>query len=353
MRFAFVVAGLLAATTAFADPVDPYGPPAPAPTPTPTNANDQAAPADPVLAEQIAQSLVARAQELLEAKLLLEAKQLAIEAIVRSPKGASADHAHQIVKAVDQELGIPEDKPAGPGDQPPPPPPLPPVKPLEDQPQHTAHVASYVHGGLLGGAIGAMIGTTFSSDTGKQVGGAIPLGLVGAAGAAYGVSKLVDRFGWSEAQVRTTGAGSVWGGVVGGLVADIATGTHGTTGRQVLIGGSIGAVAGAIGGGVYASQNKLTRGDVALIDTLAGIGAFGGVTLGMIMQPVESEAYSLNSVVGTIGGVIVGLVAAPQTNTTPRRMARVAGLAAIGAALPFLLYAAVYTPTSTTRRPAS
>ncbi|HSD86728.1 MAG TPA: hypothetical protein VLB44_04410, partial [Kofleriaceae bacterium] len=50
----------------------------------------------------------------------------------------------------------------------------------------------------------------------------------------------------------------------------------------------------------------------------------------------------VNSILGASGGVIVGLVAAPQTNTTPRRMIRVAGLAAAGGAAPFLLYAAIY-----------
>jgi hypothetical protein len=57
------------------------------------------------------------------------------------------------------------------------------------------------------------------------------------------------------------------------------------------------------------------------------------------MQPAETEAYSVNAIVGTAGGVVVGLIAAPKTNTTQRRMLRVAGLSAAGAALPFLFYA--------------
>ena len=86
---------------------------------------------------------------------------------------------------------------------------------------------------------------------------------------------------------------------------------------------------------------------MALIDTLAGIGAVGGLTIGMLMQPAQSEAYSLNSVIGIAGGVLAGYVAAPMTNTTPRRMLRVAGLAAAGGAAPFVLYAAIHSPTST------
>src|SRR6185369_3678032 len=50
----------------------------------------------------------------------------------------------------------------------------------------------------------------------------------------------------------------------------------------------------------------------------------------------------VNSIIGAAGGVLVGVIAGPNTNTTPRRMARVAGLAALGGALPFLLYAGIY-----------
>src|SRR5262249_39670374 len=99
-------------------------------------------------------------------------------------------------------------------------------------------------------------------------------------------------------------------------------------------------------GYAYARTNKLTRGDVALIDTLAGIGALSGFTIGMVMQPAESEAYSLNSVFGITGGVVVGVLLAPRTNTTPRRMLRVAGLSLAGGAVPFLLYAAIHTRSS-------
>jgi hypothetical protein len=73
----------------------------------------------------------------------------------------------------------------------------------------------------------------------------------------------------------------------------------------------------------------------------------GGLTIGMLMQPAESEAYSLNAALGVAGGVIAGYIAAPQTNTTPRRMLRVAGLAAAGGAAPFLVYALVQSSSST------
>jgi hypothetical protein len=134
--------------------------------------------------------------------------------------------------------------------------------------------------------------------------------------------------------------------MVGGLFGDVAK-TTGTTAREVLVAASVGSTLGGLAGYAVTRTRKLTRGDIALVDTFAGIGAVGGFTLGMVMQPVETEAYSLNAVFGITAGVVVGAIAGPQTNTTPRRMLRVAGVAAIGGAAPFVLYAAIRTRSST------
>ena len=72
---------------------------------------------DPVMNEQIAEQLVTRAQELLDAKIYLDAKQLAVEALVKSPKGAAADRARYIIKVVNQHLNIQEDPPPTPPSQ--------------------------------------------------------------------------------------------------------------------------------------------------------------------------------------------------------------------------------------------
>lgn len=174
----------------------------------------------------------------------------------------------------------------------------------------------------------------------------MPIGIAaGVAGAIY-LPRLVDRLHWSEAKIRTVGSASVWGGVMGGFIADISTG-H-TTGREVLVGATIGSTASILGGALYAQYaGPLTRGDVALVDTFAGIGALGGLTVGMLMQPAQGEAYSLNAVLGASAGIVTALIAAPQTNTTQRRMLRVAGLALAGGALLFLLYAGIHDPTTT------
>jgi hypothetical protein len=343
-------------------PEDPYAPAGPAPAADAAGSPGPVAPppVDPVLAERIARSLVARAQELLDARSFLDAKQLAVEALVNSPRGAAAEHARAIIHSVNQELGIPEDSP-----RPEPAPAGPPedvdTSPIQDPTLASPPVAApaegrpglggiggritaSVHGGLYTGLIGTAIGSFFSDDSPAK--GAVPVGLVLGVAGGLAAPRLVDKLGWSEAQVRTVGSATVWGGVIGGLVGDIAR-TEGTTAREVLVAASIGSTVAGLGGYAMARGNRLTRGDIALIDTLAGIGAVGGLTLGMVMQPVESEAYSLNAVLGVAGGALVGYIAAPQTSTTPRRMLRVAGLAAAGGAAPFLLYAAIHSPTST------
>jgi hypothetical protein len=384
------------APAAAAQPVDPYGqptrrapsPPAaprangptPAPTPLPSApaapgpapiapqdpyAAPPAAPvapvSEPMLAERVAEALVDRAQALLDAGALLDAKQLAVEALVQSPRGTASDRARAILRAVNQRLGIPDaarPEPIAPGA------PAGPARPGEDidaSPLHdptqaagpigpppepgpgSGRLAASVHGGLYAGLIGTAIGAFLSDDT--PAAGAIPVGLVAGLAGGLALPTLVDKLHWTEPQVRMVGSATVWGGVVGGLIGDIAK-TEGTTAREVLVSAAIGSTLAGLGAAAYARSSELTRGDIALVDTLAGIGAVGGLTLGMVMQPAETEAYSLNAVLGIATGAVVGVVAGPRTNTTPRRMLRVAGLSALGAAAPFLLYAAIRDPQS-------
>ena len=312
-------------------PADPYG------EPEPTQ--------DEVLDEQIAQSLVQRAQELYDARVFVDAKQLAVEALVKSPKGQAGQQARFLITEINKALGITEG-----GEKPPEPvkPPVVEVKQPEvpsqpEQPSSPFVTPARVHGALYAGLIGTTIGSFFSKDT--PAGGAIPLGIVtGVVGGLY-APRLTDKLGWSDAQIMTAGAGSTWLGFMGAFIAD-AVKTEGTTARQVLVGASIGSTVGLAAGSALATRDNYTEGDIALVDTLAGIGVAGGFTIGMLMQPAESEAYSVNAVLGAAGGLVVGLVAAPNTNTTPRRMLRVAGLSAAGGAAPFLLYAAIRDPDS-------
>jgi hypothetical protein len=399
--FLTLIALVPMARAAHAQPVDPYapapapaapapaptaGPAAPAPAPAagpaaPAPAADPAAPAapaapagdtpqdpyapapvatqDPVLAERVAEALVARAQELLDGRVFLDAKQLAVEALVRNPRGAAADHARAIIHTVNRELGIPEDSPRA---EPAAPPPAPHVDDVDTSPITdptlaappvaappeggfpSGRIAATVHGGLYAGLIGATIGSFLSSD--NPASGAVPVGIAFAGGGSVAASMFVNKLHWSEAQIRTVGSATVWGGAIGGLFGDVAK-VDGTSAREVLVTASVVSTVAGLGGAALARKDNLTRGDVALIDTLAGIGAAGGLTIGMAMQPAESEAYSLNAALGIAAGLATGYIAAPMTNTTPRRMLRVAGFAAAGGAAPFLLYAAINDSGST------
>jgi hypothetical protein len=322
-----------------------------------------------VLNEQIAESLVLRAQELLDAKIFLDAKQLAVEALVKSPKGNAAERAKFIIKTVNLTLHIKEDPPPTPPSATPPavvtkpgddvdltpidsskafdpskdPPPTAPAQPE----MHDGRTAGMVHAALYGGVLGATIGSLAVDETPAKA--AVPIGI--GLGVGFGLLSrpLVRKLGWDEGQIRTTGSINFWSGVAGGMFGWAVTGEgedKTPTADGILLGASIGATAGLFVGAALAKNKKLTRGDVALVDTLGGIGAVGGLTIGMLMQPAQKEAYAVNSLLGAAGGVVIGIVAAPQTNTTPRRMLRVAGLAAAGGALPFLLYAGIYNSSS-------
>jgi hypothetical protein len=364
---------LLAAANVYAQPVDPYAepgkpakptpapksaPPAPAPLPPlpppplpPPNAWSPPAAVppgaqDPLLAEQVAISLVDRAQELIDSKMYLDAKQLAVEAVVKSPTGPAAERARVIINRANAALGIVEAPPRGTShdqvkitddkfsDQLPVPPPA-------DATTRSGKTASLVHGALFGGTVGAMIGSFFADN---EAAGAVPMGIALGAVGALTAPMLAKKYHATASQVRTVGAGSVWGGVIGGLIGGTAEGADGgtTTGSGVLVGATIGSAVGILGTIGFAQDKKLTTGDVALVDTLGGIGTVGGLTIGMLMQPAQREAYSLNSALGAAAGVVVGFVLAPQVNTTPRRMIRVAGLSIAGGALPFLLYAGIH-----------
>jgi len=310
-----------------------------------------------VLNEQVAEQLVARAQELLDAKIYVDAKQLAVEAVVKSPKGTAAERARYIIKLVNAQLGIKDD-----------PPPTPPseVKAVEATPdtapisdptafdpsrdpvpqQHEpegsdGRTAATVHGAFYGGLLGATIGAYIGQDHAASV--AVPVGIATGVGGGLLARTLVRKYDWDDAQVRTTGSMNLWGGVIGGLFGDAVSGAGAgsPSGKGVMLGASIGSTVGLVAGGALAKNHRMTSGDVALVDTLAGIGTVGGLTMGMLMQPAQPEAYAVNSLVGAAGGIIAGVVAGPNTNTTPRRMLRVAGLAVAGGALPFLLYAGI------------
>jgi len=340
------------AASAHAQPVDPYAPTPVAVPPPNTWAPAQPGPPadqDPQLADQVAASLVSRAQELFEAKIYLDAKQLAVEALVKAPNGPASARAKAIIKASNAALGIVETAPTI--DVVPITEPSPPTEPaMLPDPEDIGRpykAAAMAHGALFGGSLGGMIGALVTPD--NQASGAVLFGLPLAAAGALIAPKVARKVDADNAQVLTLGAGNLWGGVIGGMFAASIEGGNGgkVTGAGVMVGSTIGATLGTLGTIGFAKDHQFTEGDVTLIDTFAGVGTLGGITVGMLMQPAQREAYAVNSILGAAAGLVTGYVVAPMTNTTPRRMSRVAGLALAGGAVPFLLYAAIYDPHST------
>ncbi|MGN6105998.1 MAG: hypothetical protein ACTHU0_12900, partial [Kofleriaceae bacterium] len=164
------VAAVIASLTAAQAQPAPV-PPAPAPaepdaSPAPTPPASQTPP-DSVLAEQVAATLVARAQELYAEQVFADAKQLAVEAMVKSPRGPAAEQARALIKQINAQLGI-ADEPVDPPAEATPPPPAdqpieapPTAEQLPEAPSRANRIATRVHGGLYAGLLGATVGSWF------------------------------------------------------------------------------------------------------------------------------------------------------------------------------------------------
>ncbi len=305
-------------------PADPYAdpgarlPPVQATPPTP----DQI----------VAQALVERATQLVEAGFTAEASQLASEALVRQADGPTADAARALLArirppappaSIEQDRLIPPDPapqvvdPEEPGGR-------------VDRPR-TSHAL-----GLHLGLYGATVGAALSIGDGNSA--AIPVGALGLGLGYLGGRWAHRRFAMSPARSRYVGSIINWSALAGGMFADLTTGTDGTTASDVLVGASLTGGLAAIFAGPLTRDTEVTTGDVAVIDSFAAWGAVGGLTLGFVMVPAESEAYTLNALLGAAGGWMVGRQVARRTELSSARMSRVLGAGLIGAATPWALY---------------
>jgi hypothetical protein len=328
-------------------PRDPYADPSPPPPPTATQdpyAGQDAAARE--LDEAIAASLVERAQLLLDQRAYADARQLAVEALVRSPDGPSAAAARAILASANRQLGIAEHD-AGPGaatDGPPAPHPDGTVDPYDQAPSAPAgrrdrpdsgRALMTLYGVGAGVLAGTALGGLLSGDdaVGLAVGGLTGGVLGGIAGDRY-----ADRTRLGRARARTIGSGATWGAVSLGFFADVLD-LDGTTTTDVALGASIGALGGGALGAVIADRHQPGAGDIALVDSFAAWGVTGGFTLGLLMQPFEAEGYSLNAALGSAAGAAVGILAARRTELSADRVVRVNLWAYGGAAAPWLIYA--------------
>jgi hypothetical protein len=323
-------------------PRDPYGdPPATAAPADPYAAQDAAA---RELDEAVAASLVERAQLLIDQRAYADARQLAVEALVRSPDGPSAPAARALLASANRQLGIAEhDATPAAVTGGPPPHPDGTVDPyddgaatpaLRDRPDSGRPLMTMIGAGtgaLAGMALGGLL--TGDDAVGLAIGG-----LGGAVAGGIAGDRYADRTRMGRARARTVGSGATWGAVSLGFFADVVD-LDGTTTTEVALGASLGALGGGALGAVVAGRHQPTLGDVALVDSFAAWGVTGGLTLGLVMQPFEAEGYSLNVALGSAAGAAVGILAARRTELPVDRVVRVNLWAFGGAAAPWLVYA--------------
>ncbi len=324
-------------------PVDPY-----APTPAPPASDTAAAELDAA----VAAALVVRARHLLDAREWADAKQLAVEALMRSATGPSAAEAQDIVRVANARLGIVDPPPAaGPGEAPtdpitdpvPGPPGPPGGGAMTDAPRARGRTVLTGYAGATGAMLGLGLGGAAGSDGGEAA-GAILGGLAGG-GLGYW---LGGKRHTSVATARTFGVGATWGAITFAFMTDAVGGSNvSTTHHDVFLGAGLGTGLGAAAGLWLARRHPLTTADATIVDSFGGFGVAGGLAIGELMQPYATEAYSLNAALGAAGGALVGLWVASNHDISTRRMLRVDGAAAIGAAAPWLLYAAIQSSDST------
>ncbi|MCE9573646.1 MAG: hypothetical protein K8W52_10860, partial [Deltaproteobacteria bacterium] len=296
-------------------------------------------------------ALVARAHHLLDVREWADAKQLAVEALMRSPGGPSAADAQEIIRIANQRLGIVDPPPPTPGNPAPTDPITDPVGPIPPPATGPVDAAPHARGRVVltgyGAASGAVIGLGFGGAAGSNGGEAAGAIIGGLAGGALGYWVGGKRH-TSVASARTFGVGATWGGIALAFMADAVGGSNQpTTHHDVFIGAALGTGIGAAGGLWLARTHPLTADGATIVDSFGGLGVAGGLAIGELMQPYATEAYSLNAALGAAGGALVGLYVASNHTISSRRMARVDGIAALGGAAPWLLYAAIQTKSST------
>jgi hypothetical protein len=380
---------------AFAQPVpDGEGPSLGPPVP-PSPEEDPAVVQQRDVDEFVAQALYDRGTYLYARANYVDAKQLFVEALMRAPTGPRARDALGMLRNVNEKLGIKDLDDGAPGhggvvidpvdpygdgggeepvdpygdggedpidpygegtdvEEPPPPPQGGEESPIDAgeirRARQVAAVIGAYDGALIGMALTGIVDVVENED-GSLDQTRNSAGVIGfAAGGLVGLGGgwlLTRKRDFSMGQARAVASASVWGSVAVALLADAVTGADSTDGNEIVRGAAIGTIAGTGVGILYARKVKPSVDDVAVINSFAAYGTVGGLLVGMAMDPPESEAYSLNAVIGMGAGVGIGAYLADKHDISRRRMLYIDLGAAAGAAVPLLLLAAVNDDTKT------
>ncbi len=331
------------------------------PEPAPEAAPDADAPAGAVSAElsiddRVAAALLSRGQILFDSGDFANAKKLFIESLERSGEGPSSERALTMLRSSNEQLGIsdlndgrpPRDgtAPLDPyaGAETPVDPYASTEKPADpyasidpasdvvdgDEPNRQTSRGLMAWGAGYGFSLGMAIGGPVDSDTDRVKGGALLLGLVGIGGGIAGGYFGSRRYALSRGQVAALASAGNWGMYSVGMLGDVLTG-EGTSANEVYkfvaAGGAIGMGAGIL----YVRSAKPTEGEVAVVNSLGAYGSATGLLFAVMLAPPRADAYSLNAVLGSVGGIGVGLYLKDRFKMSRARTLRIDLGAAVGA----------------------
>ena len=278
----------------------------------------------------VAAALLARGQVLFDSGDFANAKKLFIESLEKNGKGAGAERALTMLRSANEKLGIADlndgrpssdvEKPVDPYGEKPVDPYAEDEKPLDpygdaspvadiptlDEPNRQTSRGLMAWGAGYGFSLGMAIGGPVDSDTDEVKGGALVLGLVGVGTGIAGGYFASRRYPLSRGQVAAIASAGNWGMWNLGMLGDVFTG-EGTSANQVYKFVAAGGALGAGAGIYYAKVAKPSEGDVAMTNSLGAYGTTAGLMVAVMMSPPRADAYSLNAVIGSLGGLGVGL----------------------------------------------
>lgn len=330
-------------------PADPYAPvpatPAPDPDATAVTGLDDERQRE--IDDAVAQVLYDQGKTLYTQGEHLDAKQLFIESLERSAKGPAARDALAMLRTANERLGIANLDDGNPSVAP-----TDPVDPygtggpgndlLDPYGDNGGIADPYGTGSgradldaaaiarrrvmMWSAGYGALLGLAVAGpqdETGDTRGVSILAALIGGgvgAGAAwYALRKRELTLGQGQAVL----SGGSWGAYTVALFGDAVTGVDTTTTNEGFKATAIGGALGLLGGAVYAAKKDPSEHDVSLINSFGLYGTTAGLLFGVGMSPPESEAYSINGLIGAGAGLVLGHYLAGRADVSRRRMLRV------------------------------
>ncbi len=296
--------------------------------------------------EAVAAALFDRGQLLFAKGDFHNAKKLFIEALERSPQGTWADKSMAMLRSANERLGIRDLEHGAPRVE---------KIPTDDEPVDPYGEASV---GDAGGDGPVNPYKTTESGGGDRVADSgsplDPYGDTGGASAGGGRSQVrpggradTGAPSASTMRARVLVSGAAWGAYNGALLGDLVTGVGTSTDGEIagfFIGG---ALVGTGASYLYWRKSPPTEDELALVNSMGLYGAAAGLLLGVGFDPIESEAYSLQGMLGSAIGLGAGFYLTRKLDISRRRSWRLDLGAAAGVAVTWGLFYPLVSDDST------